>query len=238
MANQYDALDIAELTSIVYSANVEPQKRREAISALARRDPIERNSRVVLALQYVCKYPDRYDLEDMTSLIDILATDPQAEATAAMVEVLPEIVIPVIEETSGLARDFREYFYSAMVTRQREEDIDIWAEVLPRLKPQTLVGMVTDPAASALDVLDPIELINRLPEPNRTKALFFVLSVGTKLGTNITVLSRAAGLLRETASAPHMSQGIDVLKDQLKHARNERRHDQTEMLVNLINQIS
>jgi len=231
MPTEFDAMDVAELTGIIVQTHQDPRRQRDALSALARRERVERNSRLIVVMQYVLKYPDRYNLELMTRVIDILATDPHPDATTAMIELLPDIVTPVIDGTEGVSEGFRQYFYEALMTRQRDEDLEVWRDMLPALDPKTLVALIADPASDGrLDDLDPMTLVDRLEEPNRTKALIYVIASVAKTGASTTNIAQACERLMNSHSRVHLEQGCEVLRKQQKRARQAGDREQAQVL--------
>jgi hypothetical protein len=125
----------------------------------------------------------------MMATIDVLATDPDSKATEALIEMMPA-VLNAAEMDTGLSDEFREYFYQALITRRREDDLEVWREEVPRLKPDTLVAMLYDPAAVPLNSLDPVKLITRLPASQRNQALqkIFFRSVWNDFGLAFSAL--------------------------------------------------
>ncbi len=231
MSPDYDTMDINELTAMLLSTASPPEVQRAALSALSRRHPVQRNSRLVLTMQYVVKYPDQYDQDLMMSVIDILATDPDAYATTAMLDVLPEVVNPLLEGREALAPEFRLYFYQALSTRKRAEDMAVWKEMLPQLDPKTLVGVLADPESGPLlEMLQPFMWLDGQPEPQRTKALMFVISAAARTGAPVERARQAAELLRKSHASSQFSKGLAVLEQQWLTARKSNDRSQVEML--------
>jgi hypothetical protein len=166
----YDSLDNQTLSNLLLNPNQRPDVHRAALSAMSRRKPSERTHLLLDVLQNLVQNPDRYDQHVMLSLIDILATDPDADATEAMLGILPS-VLKSARGGGGLTHEFREYFYEALVTRQRIDDIEVWREALPQFSAETLTEILFDPAAKPLESLEPLLLIGRLPKSNRGPAL-------------------------------------------------------------------
>src|SRR5687767_10168481 len=104
--SNYDSLDTPTLTSLLLNADQAPEVHRGALSALARRSVYQRSATILTILRSVLTHPDRYDQDVMMSLIDILATDPNSEATAAMLEVLPEMLEQGVAPKSALKPEF------------------------------------------------------------------------------------------------------------------------------------
>src|SRR5262249_10249887 len=158
------------LSALLLNADRPADVHRAALSALSRRSPYDRTSTLVALLKSMVSHPGRYNQEVMMSLIDILATDPTPQATEAMLDSLPVVLGTAMDGSDALKPDFREYFYQALVTRQRDGDLEVWATMLPELEIKTLVAALIDPVAKPLEALEPITLIDRQPEPQRTKA--------------------------------------------------------------------
>jgi hypothetical protein len=166
----YDSLDSATLVNLLLNPAQRPEVHKASISALSRRPPRDRTQHLLRVLKAVIDEPKRYDLDVMMATIDVLATDPDSKATEALIEMMPE-VLNAGEKNTGLTDEFREYFYQALITRRREDDLEVWREEIPRLTPDTLVAMLYDPAAVPLNSLDPIKLITRLSASQRNQAL-------------------------------------------------------------------
>ncbi len=233
----YDQMDIAELAKFVVYTDTDPQQRREALSALSRRDTIQRTSRLVMTMEYVLKNPDRYDQDVMMSIIDLFATDPEPNATAAMLDLLP-LVASAILDNRKLKDEFREYFYTALMTRCREEDLHVWAEMLPELDPKTLVGAVSDPAAGVLADIDPLTLIERQPEPHRTRALFYAISQMIQQQSNSDGLAQAVKLLTEgNQDSAEYQRGIEALSRQLDKTQGRNNKTRAKVLMKVLGQV-
>jgi len=166
----YDSLDNQTLSNLLLNPNQRPDVHRAALSAMSRRKPSERTHLLIDVLQNLVQNPDRHDQHVMLPLIDILATDPDAEATEAMLGILPS-VLKSARGDGGLTHEFREYFYEALVTRQRIDDIEVWRDTLPQFSAETLTAILFDPAAKPLHSLEPLRLIDRLPKSSRGLAL-------------------------------------------------------------------
>lgn len=193
---------------------------RAALSALSRRSAFDRTSGAVQLLTSMVKNPGRYDQDAMITVIDILATDPTPDATDAMLETLPEVLRAGAEGTDSLIPDFREYFYTALVTRQREGDLRIWAEVLPQLDGKTLVASLIDPVAKPLhDALEPLVLIDRLPEPGRTKALMSAIAGVIHRKGNPQLIQDAVKLIAKSSDQEQLRQGVELLTQQWEKAK-------------------
>jgi hypothetical protein len=190
MPSEYDSIDTPGLVNLLMNPNSRPEVHRAALSALSRRNPRERTPRLLDVLKVVIANPKPYDQQVMTSAIDILATDPDASATEAMIEMLPSL-LEAFEKNTGLSSEFREYFFEALVTRRREDDLDVWRIELPKLNSDTLVSMLYDPAAKSLKSIDPFRLITKLPSQERSTALrnVFFRSLFSNPGFAFEVLS-------------------------------------------------
>ncbi|GAB4481183.1 MAG: hypothetical protein Kow00124_28650 [Anaerolineae bacterium] len=231
MTASYDTMSLSELTNLLLYVDQDPEVVREVLSALSRRDRGERNPRLVAAIEHVLKFPDRYNQQALMGVIDILATDPHPDATVAMIDLLPEFAAALLDRGQTASPEFREYFFQALLTRQRDSDLEVWAEMLPTLDPKTLVSLIADPAACELALeLEPLTLIDRMAEPNRTKALVYAISCAARHGTAHTDVEKACDLLRGSHSIPHFQQGRDLLRQQAKKAREANQHAQARML--------
>src|SRR5689334_15786347 len=125
----YDGLDSQTLSNLLTNPGQRPDIHRAALSALSRRQPIERTRRLLGVLEAVISQPNQYDQHVMTAAIDILATDPDPEATEAMLRMLPKVIRA--DRESGLTDEFREYFCEALITRRREDDMTVWRSTIP-----------------------------------------------------------------------------------------------------------
>ncbi len=228
--SNYDALDVQALSSLLLNADMSPEVHRGALSALARRSPYQRSTLIIQILRSVMSHPDRYDQEVMMALIDILGSDPNADATAAMLEVLPDMLEQALDPKRALKPEFREYFYQTLVTRQREDDLSVWGEMLPNLEAKTLVAILVDPVARPLEALEPLTLIDRLREPSRTKALISVIAGVAHTGGDPANVQKAAALIANSADADQLKEGINVLGQHWDRAKKSGRRAQTEML--------
>ncbi len=226
----YERMDINELTKVLLAAEHRPDVQRAALSALSRRDPLQRNSRLVLVMEHIIRYPDRYDQDVMTTVIDILATDPTPYATSAMLDMLPAIVKPLLEGGPALKPSFREYFYQALNTRRRKEDLAVWGEMLPRLDIGTLVGVLADPAARGLELLQPLKLLDQLSEPLRTRGLIYAVSAAARTGAPLDRITAAAQRLRSAHYRAELEKGLAQLEAQWQQASKARDKDQRRAL--------
>lgn len=237
MAQQshYDSLDLPALQSILLNTEQKPDVHRAALSALARRSAYQRGKAVIEIMRSVLRHPDRYDLDVMMALIDIMATDPEAEATEMMLSILPDLIEAALDANRGaLKPEFRSYFYQALVTRQREDDLVVWSEMLPQLDVKTLVGAIVDPAAGPLEAIEPLTLIERQPEPQRTKALISIIAGVARGGGDPKNIQKATALLAKSADEAQLAEGISVLAQHWERAKKAGRRGQTEMLENVL----
>jgi hypothetical protein len=228
--SSYDALDTPTLTNLLLNADQAPDVHRGALSALARRSAYQRSATITTILRSVLRNPERYDQDVMMALIDILATDPDSEATAAMIDVLPEMLEHGMDSRSALRPEFREYFYTALVTRQRQDDLLVWGEMLPQLDAKTLVASLIDPAAHPLEAIEPITLIDRLPEPQRTKALINVIAGIAHLGGKLKPVQESTSMLSRSADAGQLRDGLSTLAQHWEKARKAGRKQQVDIL--------
>ncbi len=232
MADQhpYDMLDIAALSALLLNSDRPPEVHRAALSALSHRSPYDRTSTLVALLNSMVSNPGRYNQDVMMSLIDILATDPTPQATAAMLDSLSTVLGTGMDGSDALKPEFREYFYTALVTRQREGDLRVWAEALPELDAKTLVAALVDPVAKPLEALEPVTLIDRLAEPQRTKALISVIAgIAHRRGAMDTV-NEVIKVLQRSSSPEQLKEGVEALSQQWEKAKKGGRDAQSGML--------
>ncbi len=228
--SDYERMDINELTRVLLAAEHRPDVQRAALSALSRREPLQRNSRLVLVMEHVVRFPDRYDQDLMTMVIDLLATDPTPYATSAMLDLLPGIVAPLLEGGTALKPAFREYFYQALNTRRRKEDLAVWGEVLPRLDIKTLVGVLADPASRSLELLQPLKLLDQLSEPLRTRGLMYAISAASRAGAPLERITAAARRLRAAHYRAEFEKGLAQLEAQWEEAARAKDKEQKRAL--------
>jgi len=172
----YDSLSVADLTNLLIDPEQRLEVHRAVLSSISRLiSSSVRTAQLLKALREMASKPQRYNQEVMMGVVDILATDPNPEATSAMLQVLPAML--GLGGSEDLVDDeLRQYFCEALMTRRREDDLAVWHEVVPKLSGAVWVAILTDPAASALKPLKPLKMIERLPEPRRRKALQMLFS--------------------------------------------------------------
>jgi hypothetical protein len=153
-------------------------------------------------------------------IIDLFATDPNPEATIAMLEVLPVILDQDhTSSATGSLSAVRGYYYTALATRERDEDLAVWSDFLPRLDVRMLVNIILDPQAGPLvAAIGPFELLGRLPEPERTNGIFAVLVGATRGGVITPEVREAFALLKQGAHRQTYEDGIETLTDQWERA--------------------
>jgi hypothetical protein len=196
----FEMMDLDSLTNLLLNANQRPDVQRAAISAMSRRSPLQRNAKLAMIIEQVVKAPQRYNQDVMVSLIDILATDPEPDATATMIEILPKVLEAAMTSGRALKPQFRRYFYQALVSRRRESDIPVWQEMLPQLDADTIAAMLLDPAAKPLNALEPFTLISRLSQRKRNRLLWRVMFGALERG-NLRLASRALGTMLSSGRA-------------------------------------
>jgi hypothetical protein len=218
---RYERFDSSALSSTLLNTDAGPEAHRAALTALSHRGPLERNPLLVRILGTILKNTSRWEPDIPEKIIDLFATDPDPEATVAMLEVLPILLGQerAVGTTSALST-VRGYFYQALATREREEDVVVWSEFLPTLSAHMLANIVLDPQAGPLiDAIDPLVLISRKPEPDRTNAIFSII-VGATRGGEVTEEVRQAWLmLKEGAQRQAYFDGIETLAEQWEMAR-------------------
>ncbi|MCC6905155.1 MAG: hypothetical protein IT326_04870 [Anaerolineae bacterium] len=215
----YDKLEIPALTTILLNPDSPTEAHRGALSALSRREQLHRTSSLIKILESITRHPGRYDLDVMMSVVELLATDPNADATVAMIEVLPSIVKGVLTPTP-LREEFREYYYAALLTRERDDDLEVWAEMLPQVEGSTLTAMVLDPRAAPLvEAIDPVTLVDRLGEPDRSRSLVSMVVGLTTLKGSQETLQQVVRLLRQSADPAQLARGIEIWVQRMDQAK-------------------
>lgn len=223
--DQYNHLDANTLTYVLTDPGQSADDHQKALNAMLRIRPDERRSRLVIVIRKMIQVPDSYDDEVKLALVEALATDPHPGATAAMLQVLPDILAEAMSERRALPDEFREYFYQALTTRSREDDLEVWRETMPQLEPPTLVAMLLDPAGESLVVaLEPLELISRLAEPERSRALVSAIVGMARLDGRDAAIETAAMLIHDGSGDPP-EHAIEMLAERWSRAQragNER----------------
>jgi len=177
--NPYAAVDLYTLTNILMSPGNRPDVYRDVLSAFARVHPDDRRTRLGQILLRVVEHAGRYDLDVMTAVIDLLATDPDPKATATMLEAVPVMLQAGADRDTLVSDGFREYFYQALLTRRRDEDRDIWMESINSFSGDVWMAMLLDPVAQELvKALKPLERIDHLPRKDRNRTLRTLLMSG------------------------------------------------------------
>jgi hypothetical protein len=229
-AQSYDLLDTPTLTNLLLNPNQHREIHRATLSAFSRRSAEHRCPRLVLILRNVIKNPTQYDQDVMMSVIDILATDPDPRATDAFLEALPDVLDTGMGGEPTLKREFREYYYAALLTRQRPTDLEVWSAKLPALPARSLVAMLIDPAADSLQTLEPLTLIDRLREPDRTKALFSVIAGVLRNQCPVERVHQAARLLSKSSDPAQLEEGMNFLALHRNRYKSARLDDQVEAI--------
>ncbi len=214
----YEKLDIQTLTNILTNPDNLQEVHRGAFTALLKIKPDERRRCVSTVVRSMLHAPDQYDSTLIVEAIEILATDPHPDATEAMLHFLPDMLALGVSNRDAVSHDVREYYYQALVTRTREADLRVWSEMLPRLDGKTLVASMLEPAAKALETIEPLTLIDRLSEPDRTRALVSVIR-GMSFRGSRSVIEQAGEMLIRASHRAELARGIDLLADQWGKAK-------------------
>jgi hypothetical protein len=223
----FSKLDATTLTNTLLNPDAGEEAHRAALGALAQRGPMERNPRLVQVLGSILGNPTRWEPDIPEKIIDLFATDPDPEATVAMLEVLPVLLDQDRSQgTTGSLSMVRGYFYTALATRERDEDIVVWSEFLPTFDARMLVGIILDPQAGPLaEAIAPFELLGRRPEPERTNGIFAILVGATRSDSPTEEVRQAFGLLKQGAHRQAYMDGIETLAEHWERA-NESGHTQ------------
>ena len=222
----YEKLDAATLTTTLMNPDAGEPAHRAALTALSHRGATERTSRLVQALGVMLKHPTRWSPDIPEAIIDLFATDPSPDALLAMLEVLPVMLDLERPGSTGPLSTVRGYFFQALATRERDEDILVWSEFLPTLDARTLVSIALDPQAQPLvDAIAPLELLDRQNEPDRTNGIFSVILGATRRGGLTDEVRQAWELLKKGAHRQAYQDGIETLAGQWERAK-QRGHTQ------------
>lgn len=217
--NLYDALETPAITSILIDPERPHDTHMSALLALSQRSETHRTPGLISALRSMVRYGDSYNVDVMTGTVDALITDLSAEVTEAMLDVLPTVLQSALQGKDTLKSEFRERFYQALLTRQSDEDLTVWGNKLPELDGRTLAAAMLDPIAGPLEAIEPKTLIERLSEPERTKALVaVVVGVAQGLGS-IEGVKWAVPLLRKSHDSEQLAQGLDLLGQHWEQAK-------------------
>jgi hypothetical protein len=214
----YEKLDIQTLTNLLTNPDNLPEVHRGAFTALLKIEADERRQRVAVVVKSMLHEPERYASDLMVEAIEILATDPHPDATEAMLHFLPDMLALNARKREAVSSDVREYYYEALVTRTREADLQVWSEVLPKLDGKTLVASMLEPTAKALETIEPLTLIDRLAEPERTRALVLVLR-GMAFRGRRDMIKKVGAMLINSSHRAELARGIELLADQWSKAR-------------------
>lgn len=218
-SDSLEKLDIQTITNLLVDASQSLDVHRRSFRVLAHiNNPDERRMRMIKAIIAAVRNPETYDDELRIAMVDILCTDPHPDATEAMIRALPEVVSLSLSGSHALSEDFRSYYYQALMTRSRETDLPVWAELLPQLDGKTLVGVMLDPLAAPLEDIEPLTLIGRLPPPEQARALTsLIVGLAHRRDTKVRI-EEAARMLAGVGDAALVGQSVAVLEDRWEKA--------------------
>lgn len=181
---------------MIVAPEYSPDTRQGALSSLAGRKPDERREVLYSVILNVIHTPNRYDPSIVGSTIDLLATDPDAEATETMLKLLPAMLGSIYQPSLPF-KEFRDDYYMALLTRRRDEDKSAWQDALSMLNLDLWVAMVLDPAAKPIArYLNPLKRIDDYPKKERKNALKVIVKEGENYGAAESVLKVARQMLR------------------------------------------
>ena len=160
--NRWAMADLGTLRTILFNRHLSDADRLEVLRELGRLDPAQRSDVLSRAFQDVLRKPEA-NVGLIPSLVELLATDPEPGATEVMLDMLPLMAHAGADHRGGnIPHDARTYFYEA-----------------PKLDGDALVDIMADPAAKPLrHSIDIMGLIDKLPRPERRRALFSLLFTG------------------------------------------------------------
>jgi hypothetical protein len=171
-SSRFASLDYVTMANLLVNPSVPLESKLLVVSKFADLRVDLRSQHLIEALRIMLREPEEHDEDLMLNIVDILATDPDPGATEAMIRGLELVALAGLSSDKKLSEAFRHYYYTATMTRQREGDIEKWKALLPELSANTLLSLQMDPAAEPVrQHLDPMKLINRLPEPERSRTL-------------------------------------------------------------------
>jgi hypothetical protein len=224
----YETLETPALVNVLKNPGSTPEIHMSALAALSQRGESHRIPGLTEVLQHTMQHPGQYDPQVLAKIVQMLAAEPGIESTRGLLGVLPDVLRLVLGSGGGLKPEFREMYYQTLVTRDSDEDLAAWGEVLPGLDGRALAAAVVDPAAGPLAAIDPWTLLERLEEPERTRALITVIIgwVGG-LGSPEDV-KRVVPMLRESSDPAQLEEGLELLGQYWQQAKKAGR----EALVN------
>ncbi|MGF1504452.1 MAG: hypothetical protein ACFB51_04855 [Anaerolineae bacterium] len=216
----YDRLDLDTLSNVLMDPTNKLENHRSALSVLAKQPALERTRRLQQVVMSFVRHPGRYDGSLMEEGVNLLATDPDPDATLSLIELLPEVAGTALPGNTPLNEEFREYFYAALLTRQNDQDLDVWGDMLPQFSAMQLAAIVVDPQAEPdVEAIDPLPLLDRCPEPERTRALFTVIEGIVHHRGNPQHLQTAVKLLKNSYNDSAKAAGVERLAAQWESAR-------------------
>ncbi len=193
---EFHKLDLVTMTTVLLDAPTAKEQNR-VLEQFRIAPPAGRRSHLLSLLRSMVEAKRQYDPEVMISVVDLLATDPDPEATKALLNALPNVA-RAARSGSKQNTAFRGYFYSALMTRRRDVDRDAWKAAVATFDFDTLIGLLLDPAAAPVAAqLKPFKRIDRLPRRERSAALRSLIWEGS---TQYSL--RALGMLVGLASVP------------------------------------
>lgn len=226
----YDMLSIDALVNILVNPDSPKDAHEGAFKAFCGADPYMRQSEIGGVLRAMVRHARRYNPEMLMDAVELLATDPDSQATAIMIDVLPDVLMAGMSGKDDLAAEFREYFYQAMVTRSREDDLTVWSEKLPQLDGRTLVAALLDPAAGALRDIEPMTLLSRLPDEDRIRSFASLIAGYVAKGLPTAQIREVASQLRESTSDEQSAEAADMLMARWEKARKAGHDNQAQRL--------
>lgn len=226
----YDMLSIDALVNILVNPDSPTDAHTAAFRAFCGAEPALRRSEVGIVLRAMIRNAHRYNPELMMDAVELLATDPDSQATVTMIETLPDVLMAGMSGKDDLSSDFREYFYQAMVTRSREDDLAVWSEKLPQLDGRTLAAALLDPAADALKDIEPLTLMSRLPDEEKTRSFASLLVGYASKGVPSAQIRDVAQQLRESVSDRFATEAAEMLQARWEKVRGAGHTNQAQRL--------
>lgn len=199
----YKSLDIDNLLNLLTHPANAPDVHQGAFDAMLDLDPDDRREGLVTVMHSVVKNPKNYNPDLVISIIEIFATDPDPDSTDALLELLPGILEGSLTSNS-LPMDVRQFFYEATATRTRDEDLAVWESKIGSFSGRALIGALVDKTAKPLDIIEPMTLLERRPEPERTLSMMSLLTYFAQQGRGTearAVAEKVAATHDETAFA-------------------------------------
>lgn len=221
----YNEIQTPTLFSLLNDPDKEPEIHEKALGALSLRGTDHRTPGLGSTLMKMVQFHQQYSTTVMSKTVEVLALDGSTVATAALLGALPYVLDTVLSGKQAVDQRFREMYYRVLLTRQRDQDLDAWGDLLPKLTGRQLAGALVDPVGEPLAAIEPRTLIERLQVAERTRALMLVVSAVIQGMGSVNDVKWAVPLLRESSDPAELENGLNSLEQlwtQAKKAGREK----------------